>query len=102
MEQARIARRHQHDYGPGLFQQTDKLLQIIARLDGAVPHLVVHEVLGLLGGPVIRGHGKPMVRHVQDKIAAHNSQANQTDVTSLIAHKSLHLLNVQGSKLFEV
>ena len=83
----RVAGRHQQDEGPGPAQETDEFFQVVPGLDGAGAHLVFHEVPGLLGGAVIHRHGKAVVRHVQDKIAPHGPQADEADVTTLVAHK---------------
>jgi len=86
----RIAGGHQQDNGPRPFQQPDKFLQVITGPDSPGARFLVQEFSRFFGGAVIYRHRKPVVRHVQDKIAPHGPQADEADVTTLAGHKILH------------
>jgi hypothetical protein len=44
--------------------------------------ILCHESIGRRGRPVIDGHPKAMVGHVQHEILTHDRQSNQSDVGS--------------------
>jgi len=75
-----------------LLKRADKFLNRARRLNIFSFGAAAGEFLGHFGGPIKNGNGKSLRFHVEDKILAHHSQANQANITLIRGHFGSPLL----------
>lgn len=76
----------EHHNPTGFFQRIDEFLQRMGADDVGAFCAFAEEFVDLLDGPVVGGHHKTVVVHVQYEILAHDGQADETDVGSADSH----------------
>ena len=76
----------QHD-GPGSAQQIDEIADRRCGPDVGIRRFFLFKRIRFFGIQIIAGHRKTLIGHIQQEIAAHHPQADQSDVASFLFHE---------------
>src|SRR5688572_27704962 len=78
---------HQH-HSPRFFQRLNQFLDRVRSYDLCSSGFLFDEFVYLGDGSIKYSHAVTMVVHVQDQVLAHDSQTDQSDVTTFFLHES--------------
>lgn len=76
---------HQQHHAAGCLELGDKVLDVLCADDGFAFCFVLDEVLDFADGAVEGYDGEAVVGHVEDEVLAHDGQADEAEISSVVA-----------------